>query len=72
MNDDLFFSGDGRILRDRVRQEDESMQSKICQVLVLIIASAAVSGCTPLLVGAAGAVVVDEVMEQEQGGDGLF
>jgi len=55
-----------------MRQEDDNMQSKICQVLVLVVVCATVSGCTPLLVGAAGAVVVDEVMEQEQGGDGLF
>ncbi len=48
------------------------MQNKLWRVLVLIMACTAVSGCTPLLVGAAGAVIVDEVMEQEQGGDGLF
>ncbi|MCF6315310.1 MAG: hypothetical protein L3J30_03255 [Marinosulfonomonas sp.] len=72
MSDDLFFGGDARILHDRVRQEDENMQSKFWRVLVLAVASATVSGCTPLLIGAAGAVIVDEVMEQEQGGDGLF
>jgi hypothetical protein len=32
----------------------------------------ALSGCAPLLVGGAGAVVVDEAIEQDQGGDGLF
>lgn len=30
------------------------------------------SACAPLVVGAAGAVIVDEVAENEQGGDGLF
>jgi hypothetical protein len=43
--------------------------------LWLILALAAcvgVSGCAPLVIGAAGAVVADEVMEQESGGDGLF
>lgn len=68
----LISCGDDHILRDRVRQEDDNMQSKFWRVLALVVASAAISGCTPLLVGAAGAVIVDEVMEQEQGGDGLF
>ena len=48
------------------------MQNKFWQALALVVACTAVSGCTPLVVGAAGAVIVDEVMEQEQGGDGLF
>ena len=30
------------------------------------------AGCTPLLVGAGAAVVADEAMEREEGGDGLF
>ncbi|HLQ19427.1 MAG TPA: hypothetical protein VK146_10650 [Tabrizicola sp.] len=30
------------------------------------------SGCAPLLIGGAGAVVADEVVEQDKGGDGLF
>jgi hypothetical protein len=32
----------------------------------------ALSGCAPLIVGGAAAIVVDEVAEQENGGDGLF
>lgn len=40
--------------------------------LALALSMTALSGCAPLVVGAAGAVVVDEVMEQESGGDGLF
>lgn len=31
-----------------------------------------VAGCAPLIIGGAGAVVADEVVEQEKGGDGLF
>ncbi|WP_333815172.1 hypothetical protein [Tabrizicola sp.] len=31
-----------------------------------------VAGCAPLLVGGAAAVVADEVVEQDKGGDGLF
>ncbi|MCU0829327.1 MAG: hypothetical protein MUE52_18560 [Tabrizicola sp.] len=30
------------------------------------------SGCAPLVVGGAVAVVADEAVEQDQGGDGLF
>jgi hypothetical protein len=30
------------------------------------------SACAPLIVGGAGAVIVDEAIEQDQGGDGLF
>ena len=30
------------------------------------------AGCAPLVVGGAAAVVADEVIEQDKGGDGLF
>jgi hypothetical protein len=30
------------------------------------------AGCAPLVVGGAVAVVADEAIEQDQGGDGLF
>jgi hypothetical protein len=30
------------------------------------------TGCAPLVVGGAVAVVADEAVEQDQGGDGLF
>ncbi len=42
------------------------------QKVVWLVLAIAVSGCAPLLVGGAGAVVVDEAIEQDQGGDGLF
>ena len=32
----------------------------------------ALGGCAPLVVGGAVAVVADEAIEQEKGGDGLF
>ena len=41
-------------------------------VAVTLAAMVALSGCAPLLIGGAGAVVADEAIEQEQGGDGLF
>ncbi len=40
--------------------------------LVVLMAALLVSGCAPLLIGGAGAVVADEVVEQDKGGDGLF
>ena len=39
---------------------------------LLVLGLMCLSGCTPLLVGAGAVVVADEVVEQEQGGDGLF
>lgn len=38
----------------------------------LLAAALAVSACAPVLVGGAVAVVADEAIEQEKGGDGLF
>ena len=40
--------------------------------LVVLMAGLLASGCAPLIIGGAGAVVADEVIEQEKGGDGLF
>jgi hypothetical protein len=40
--------------------------------LILLAASLALTACAPLIAGGAVAVVADEVIEQEQGGDGLF
>lgn len=40
--------------------------------LAAMLALSLAAGCAPLIIGGAGAVVVDEVIEQEQGGDGLF
>ena len=48
------------------------MRNKFWLVLAALVASVTISGCATLLVGAAGAVVVDEAIEREQGGDGLF
>jgi hypothetical protein len=42
------------------------------KIIWLVLVTAAMSGCAPLLIGGAGAVVVDEAIEQDQGGDGLF
>jgi protein involved in sex pheromone biosynthesis len=40
--------------------------------LALLAAALLLSACAPVLVGGAVAVVADEAIEQEQGGDGLF
>ncbi len=41
-------------------------------MIFLLMATAALSACSPLVVGAGAAVVADEVIEREKGGDGLF
>lgn len=41
-------------------------------ILVVLMAALAVTGCAPLIIGGAGAIVADEVVEQDKGGDGLF
>ena len=40
--------------------------------LILIIAALALSGCTPLVVGAGAVVITDEILERENGDDGLI
>ncbi|MGL4238287.1 hypothetical protein [Tabrizicola sp.] len=45
---------------------------KAGMMVLLLTGMLAVSACGPLIVGGATAVVADEVIEQEQGGDGLF
>lgn len=47
------------------------MQKMILAVLALVTAGV-ISGCAPLLIGGAGAVVADQAVEKEEGGDGLF
>ena len=41
-------------------------------VVLTALVALTVAGCAPLLIGGATAVVADEVVEQDQGGDGLF
>jgi hypothetical protein len=38
----------------------------------VLLSTFALPACAPLLVGGAVAVVADEAVEQEKGGDGLF
>jgi hypothetical protein len=55
----------------RVEQGEKKMRKTGFVVLMTLLALAT-AGCAPLLIGGAGAVVADEVIEQDQGGDGLF
>lgn len=41
-------------------------------VILAMVLALMVAGCAPLIVGGAAAVVADEVVEQDKGGDGLF
>ena len=42
------------------------------KIVMLAIGLMTVSGCVPVVVGAGAAVVADSVVEDRQGGDGLF
>lgn len=48
------------------------MRNKFGLILAIATTWAVLSGCVPLVIGAAGAVLADELIEQKQGGDGLF
>ncbi len=48
------------------------MQNKLWLILALATAGAALSGCVPVAIGAAGVVIADEAIENDKGGDGLF
>ncbi|HMS94533.1 MAG TPA: hypothetical protein PKA03_04835 [Tabrizicola sp.] len=45
---------------------------KIGRMLAATLLLLSVAGCAPLLLGGAAAVVADEAVEQDKGGDGLF
>ena len=53
------------------KQGDERMQ-KTGWMLMAALLMLTMAGCAPLIIGGAGAVVADEVVEQDKGGDGLF
>ena len=47
------------------------MTARILLALSLLVSAFAIQGCA-VAVGAAGAVVADEIAEDQKGGDGLF
>ncbi len=48
------------------------MKIKLWLILALATGPAILSGCVPVAIGAGAAVIADEAIEQDQGGDGLF
>jgi hypothetical protein len=50
--------------------EMEMQKSSLAMLAALLMLT--VAGCAPLVVGGAAAVVADEAVEQDNGGDGLF
>jgi len=48
------------------------MQNRLWLLMAALITSTTLAGCAPVIVGAAGALIVDEAMEQQNGDDGLF
>jgi hypothetical protein len=53
-------------------EQGENMMRKTGLGLLMLAAVLGLSACAPLLIGGAGVVVADEVIEQDKGGDGLF
>jgi hypothetical protein len=52
--------------------QGEKVMRKTGFVVLMTLLALTTAGCAPLLIGGAGAVVADEVVEQDKGGDGLF
>jgi len=48
------------------------MRTTLWRALAALFTIATLTACAPLLIGGGAAVVADEAVEQDQGGDGLF
>ena len=48
------------------------MRRTLWETVTAVFFTALLSGCAPVIIGGAAAIVADEVIEQEEGGDGLF
>ena len=48
------------------------MHNAVLKTLAALLTFATLSACAPLLIGGGAAIVADEAIEQDQGGDGLF
>jgi hypothetical protein len=60
-------------VRDLARfEQGEKKMRKAGLVVLFTVLALITTGCAYLVVGGATAVVADEVIEQDQGGDGLF
>lgn len=53
-----------------IRREQTMIKRLI--LLPILLGAPVLAGCVPVAVGVAGAVVADEIVEDRQGGDGLF
>lgn len=53
-------------------RRESVMHARFLAKLVAAATALALSACAPVVVGAGAAVVVDEIAEDQQGGDGLF
>ncbi|MCV2868365.1 hypothetical protein OEW28_06955 [Defluviimonas sp. WL0002] len=42
------------------------------RLILMMVMLSALSGCGAVVVGAGGAVLADQVVEDQEGGDGLF
>jgi hypothetical protein len=52
--------------------QGEAEMQKTGLMLMVALLMLTLAGCAPLLIGGAAAVVADEAVEQDKGGDGLF
>ena len=48
------------------------MPHTLLKALAALVTFATLTAGAPLIIGGAGAIVADEAIEQDQGGDGLF
>ena len=48
------------------------MRMTLWKALAALMIIATVPACAPLLIGGGAAIVADEAVEQDEGGDGLF
>ncbi|HSF63716.1 MAG TPA: hypothetical protein VLA78_04980 [Paracoccaceae bacterium] len=48
------------------------MHRTLWKAMATMVICATLSACAPLVVGGAAAIVADEAVEQNEGGDGLF
>lgn len=72
-SDPSIFSMVHSLKADMLRKHQEAkMQKNLGLIIVLLMAATTLSGCAAVAVGAAGAVVADKVVEDRNGGDGLF
>ena len=56
----------------RAAQGSILMRTTVWRALAALITIATLGACAPLLIGGGAAIVADEVIEQDQGGDGIF